>query len=72
MNLAIEPTRLEAERDKWLTVDEVAFVLRTTPATIQRAINDGHLPLFAPGKVWRIHVDSLPKCQKIISDWTRA
>lgn len=63
---------LEAERDKWLTVEEAAYVLRTSANTILQAVHEGHLELFACGKVWRIHVDSLPKAQKPMPDWKKA
>jgi len=60
---------LDDERAKWLSVKEAAYVLRTDEHTIQKAIHAGHLELFALGKVWRIHIDSLKACQKSRADW---
>lgn len=49
---------LEAERAKWLTVEESAYVLSTSRDTIFRMIRNG-LPVRREGKVIRIHVDDL-------------
>lgn len=62
-------TELDAERAKWLTVEEAAYILDTSKITVLKAIHDGHLKLFALGNVWRIHRDSLPACQKALPDW---
>lgn len=50
---------LSAERAKWLTVDEAAFVLSTSRDTIFRMIDTKSLPTRKEGKVIRIHVDDL-------------
>ena len=60
---------LEAEREKWLSTDEAAYVLTTTVKTLMQAIHQGHIRLLAMGRVWRIHVDSLPACQKVLEEW---
>lgn len=72
MPTVVDPERkqiLDAERAKWLTVEEAAHVLKTSKDTLLKAIYEGHIELFAPGNVWRIHIDSLQKCQKAISEW---
>jgi len=72
MSAVMEPERrafLDAERAKWLTVEEAAYVLKTSHVIVKRAIREGGIVLLAVGKVWRIHVDSLPECQKIMSEW---
>lgn len=61
---------LQGEQDKWLTIDEAALVLRTSVPTILAAIHRGAIDLFAEGKVWRIHVESLVKAQKPLAQWT--
>ncbi len=51
---------LEAERGKWLSVQEAAFVLRTTRDTIACMIHNGTLPHRRCRKqVVRIHLDDL-------------
>jgi excisionase family DNA binding protein len=60
---------LDAERARWLTVKEAAYVLRISPNTLFQAIHRGQVELFAVGKSWRIHVDSLVQCQKKLEGW---
>lgn len=62
-------TELDMERAKWLTVEEAAYVLRTDKHTVLKAIHQGHLALFGFGKVWRIHVEALKQCQKVLQEW---
>lgn len=50
---------LDAERKKWLTVEESAYVLRTSHTTIRRMIATGRLAHWKEGQVIRIHLDSL-------------
>ena len=62
---AIRQEFLEAERAKWLTVEESAYVLSTSRDTIFRMIENG-LPVRREGKVIRIHVDDLrPQRQEV-------
>ena len=59
------------ERGKWLTVEQVAYIWRTTRQWVSRAIHAGHIPVVAVGRRYRIHMDDLPKCQKAVEEWSR-
>jgi hypothetical protein len=62
---AIRQEFLEAERAKWLTVEESAYVLSTSKNILLRMIHGG-LPIRREGKVIRIHVDDLrPQRQEV-------
>ena len=50
---------LDAEREKWLTLDEAAIILRTTPAIVSRMCRNHSVPHRREGKVIRIHLDDL-------------
>lgn len=50
---------LSAERAKWLTVEEAAFVLSTSRDVIFRMIDNKSLPTRKDGRVIRIHLDDL-------------
>lgn len=71
MDAESRQTELDAERAKWLTVKEAAYVLRVGPNTLFDAIHHGQIALFAVGKSWRIHVDALVQCQKVLEAWNR-
>jgi len=60
---------LDAARAQWLTITEAAYVLRTDKHTILNAIHQGHVKLFAVGKVFRVHVDALVESQKVMGEW---
>ncbi len=49
---------LDAERAKWLTVEEARYVLRTSRNAIFKMLASG-LPHRREGRVIRIHVDAL-------------
>lgn len=63
---------IESEQQQWLTIDEAALVLRVSPNFLTQAILDDHIPLFAFGRVRRIHSRSLVECQKKFSEWASA
>ena len=50
---------LDAERAKWLTITETAYVLRTSKNTILAMMQSGSLSVRREGKVVRIHLESL-------------
>lgn len=50
---------LDAERAKWLSIREAAYVLGTSHTTIHRMIRSQALPHRREGKVVRIHLDDL-------------
>jgi excisionase family DNA binding protein len=51
--------RLNEEREKWLSVEEAAHVLRTSVKVIYRMVHNQALPCRREGKVIRIHLDDL-------------
>lgn len=56
---ALRQEFLSAERAKWLTVEEAAFVLSTSRDVIFRMIDNKSLPTRKDGRVIRIHLDDL-------------
>lgn len=50
---------LDAERSKWLSITEAAFILTTTRAIIGTMLRNGTLLHRREGKVIRIHIDDL-------------
>lgn len=60
---------LDAERAKWLTVEEAAYVLSTSRDIIFRMIDNKTLPTRKDGKVIRIHIEDLrPRAQEMRSE----
>lgn len=55
---------LEAERAKWLTIKEAAFVLSVCQNTIFRMIDTKALPVRREGRAIRIHLDDLRPCRQ--------
>ncbi len=44
---------------KFLTLDEVATILRISNSTVYKLIHNLHLPAFKVGKQWRVNTDQL-------------
>ena len=47
--------------DKILTIQEVADYLKVSRTTVWRWCNEGKIPAFKVGKVWRIHRTEMEK-----------
>ena len=47
------------ERDKWLTPDEVAEIIRVSGKTVREWLRKGTLKGVKIGKIWRIREDDL-------------
>ena len=56
----------EPKNDIFLTIEEVAKMLRVADATVYRMVRSGKLPAIKFGKVWRIKKEEL---RKIIGDF---
>jgi hypothetical protein len=59
---------LDAERAKWLTIKDAAYVLRTSVSIIRRLLRS-QLPHRKEGKIIRIHLDDLrPQPREVSHD----
>jgi excisionase family DNA binding protein len=54
-------TQLDAEHTRFLTVAEVAAVLRVSTMTVYRLINAGQLPAVRIGRSFRLREDDLER-----------
>lgn len=59
---------LDAERAKWLTVEEAAYVLSTSKRIVFRMIAEQALPVRRDGRLIRIHIEDLrPRAHEALS-----
>lgn len=56
----------EDKKDIFLTIEEVAKLMRVADATVYRMVRSSKLPAIKFGKVWRIKKEEL---RKIIGDF---